>query len=179
MSRHFGAVRQVGFVVSDIRKAMAHWSSVLGVGPWFYREEVGVTEFRYYGQPSELPRMSIALANSGPLQVELIQQRNAAPSLFLDSLKKSGELAQHVAYWTEDEFDSWGRRLLDSGYVEGHAGRMGVRGRFAYYVHPDLPSCIIEVSELKGGKDEYFKRVAEAALVWDGSDPVRDAPAKR
>jgi hypothetical protein len=179
MSRHFGAVRQVGFVVADIKKAMGHWSSVLGVGPWFYREEVGVTEFSYYGKPSELPRMSIALANSGPLQVELIQQRNDAPSLFLDSLKKSGDVAQHVAYWTENEYDSWGRKLLESGYVEGHSGRMGLRGRFSYYVHPDLPSCIIEISELKGGKEEYFKRVAEAALVWDGSDPVRDAPAKR
>ncbi len=176
MSIHFGAVRQVGFVVADIKKAMGHWSSVLGVGPWFYREEVGVTEFSYYGQASKLPQMSIALANSGPLQLELIQQRNDAPSLFLDSLKKSGDVAQHVAYWTENEYEAFGRKLLDSGYVEGHSGRMGVRGRFSYYVHPDLPSCIIEISELKGSVrgGESFQALAaglQDALWMAGGVP--------
>lgn len=173
MSRFFGGARQVGFVVHDIEQAMAHWHRVLGVGPWYYKEEVGTTEFRYHGRPSELPKISIALANSGDLQIELIQQRNDAPSLYLDSLKRSGEGAQHVAYWTDDRFDEWTQRLLDAGYVEGHAGRMGQRGRFAYFVHADLPSGMIEISEMSGGKGEYFKLIAAAARDWDGSDPVR------
>ena len=97
MSVIFREARQVGFVVRDIHKAMAHWSGVLGVGPWFYKEEVNTTEFSYYGKPSALPKMSIALANSGSLQLELIQQRNDAPSLYLDTLKRSGEGAQHLS----------------------------------------------------------------------------------
>jgi hypothetical protein len=81
------------------------------VGRWFYTEEVGTTEFRYYGSPSRLPRLSIALANSGDLQLELIQQRDDAPSLYLDTLAMNGETAQHVAYWTLDRFDELGARL--------------------------------------------------------------------
>jgi catechol 2,3-dioxygenase-like lactoylglutathione lyase family enzyme len=173
MSRFFGGGRQVGFVVKDIEKAMAHWSDVLGVGPWFYKRQVGTTEFRYFGKPSALPDLSIALANSGDLQIELIQQRNDAPSLYLDSLKRSGEGAQHIAYWTEDRFDEWCRRLLDAGYTEGHGGQMGNRGRFAYFVHPDLPSGMIELSELTGGKGDYFKEIARASAGWDGADPIR------
>ncbi|QHJ00578.1 VOC family protein [Xylophilus rhododendri] len=173
MSRFLGGARQVGFVVHDIEAAMAHWHRVLGVGPWFYKEDVGTTEFSYYGKLSAIPRLSIALANSGDLQIELIQQRNDAPSLYLDSLRRSGEGAQHIAWWTEDRFDILARQLLDAGYVEGHAGRMGQRGRFAYYLHPDLPSGMVELSETSGGKGEYFQKIAAASRDWDGREPVR------
>lgn len=173
MSLLFGGVCQVGYVVRDIEKAMRHWSEVLGVGPWFYKKEVGTTEFRYYGEASALPDLSIALANSGGVQIELIQQRNDAPSLYLDSLKHFGEGMQHIAYWTNDRFDEFAERLRASGYVEGHGGRMGMRGRFAYYVHADLPGNIVEISEMSGGKGEYFAAIAEAAKGWDGVDPIR------
>jgi hypothetical protein len=174
MSRIFGTVHQIGYVVKDIEKAMAHWSSKLGVGPWFYKEDTGMSEFTYYGKPSEFPKLSIALAQSGELQIELIQQRNDAPSLYLDSLKKNGEIAQHIAYATMDDFDKWRKHFLEQGYQEGHAGRMGPnRGRFAYFVHPELPSGMFELSELRGGKAEYFDKVRRASVNWDGQDPVR------
>ncbi|RYF65903.1 MAG: VOC family protein [Comamonadaceae bacterium] len=173
MSMQFGGVRQVGYVVRDIEKAMAHWARTLGVGPWFYKEAVGTTEFNYYGKPSRLPQLSIALANSGDLQIELIQQRDDAPSLYLDSLNRSGEGAQHLAYWTDSGFDDTVARLLSVGYIEGHSGRMGTRGRFAYFVHPDLPSGMFEVSEMSGGKGDYFREIRRAAQNWDGADPIR------
>jgi hypothetical protein len=163
----------VAYVVRDIEKCMQHWAHVLGVGPWFYREQTGITEFSYYGKPVDpLPELSIALANSGSLQIELIQQRNATSSLYRDFLNQRGEGAQHVAYWTED-FCSTVRQLLGAGYVEGHAGRMGVRGRFSYLMTEDFPAGVIEISELSGGKAEYFRAVADASSKWDGSDPIR------
>lgn len=173
MSKFFGAVRQVGYVVKDIEKAMDHWVK-LGVGPWFYKEDVGSTEFSYYGKPSRLPKVSIALANSGDLQIELIQQRDDAPSLYLDSLARNGECAQHVAYWTPDRFQEICKHLLELGYVEGHAGRMGVnRGPYAYFIHPEIPSAMFEISDSSGGKAEYFAEIKRAADNWDGSDPIR------
>ena len=173
MSRLFGPVRQVGYVVRDIEQAMLEWSR-LGVGPWFYKGEVLSTEFRYYGKPSRLPQLSIALANSGDLQIELIQQRDDAPTLYLDTLARHGEGAQHLAYWTHERFDELTATLVQRGYVEGHAGRMGAqRGRFAYFVNPALPSAMIEVSELTGGKGDHFDQVRLAAAQWDGQDPIR------
>ena len=173
MSLLFAAVRQVGYVVKDIEQAMLQWTRI-GVGPWFYKAEVTSTEFRYYGKASALPQLSIALANSGDLQIELIQQRDDAPSLYLDSLAKHGEGAQHLAYWTRDRFDDFTTMIVERGYTEGHAGRMGAqRGRYAYFVHRELPSAMIEISESTGGKGEYFEEIRRAALAWDGSDPVR------
>lgn len=172
MSRFFGTVRQVGYVVRDIEKAMARWAA-LGVGPWFYKEDVVSTEYRYYGKPSALPKLSIALANSGDMQIELIQQRDDTPTLYIDTMKRNGECAQHVAYWTMERFDEFCSHLLEKGYVEGHAGRMGAgRGRYAYFVRPDFPRAMIEISEMAGGKGEYFEQVRQASIGWDGSNPI-------
>jgi hypothetical protein len=85
MSRLFGPMRQVGIVVRDIEKAMRHWVEVCGVGPWFYAEQLPMDEFRYKGRIYDL-KVSIALANSGDVQLELIQQRNDVPSLYSDFL---------------------------------------------------------------------------------------------
>ena len=97
MSRHFGKITQNGYVVRDIEAAMRHWSEVLGVGPWFYLEHTPIEEFEYRGAPSDCD-VAIALANSGPLQIELIQQHNDAPSLYRDFLAAGNEGLQHIAY---------------------------------------------------------------------------------
>ena len=75
MSRIFGDLLQIGFVVPDIEAAMQHWAERLGVGPWYYIERLDVPDFEYMGQPSPV-ELSLALANSGDMQIELIQQRN-------------------------------------------------------------------------------------------------------
>ena len=79
MSRLFGRIAQNGYVVRDVRAAMDHWIDVMGVGPWFYFDRVKIDYFRHRGEDSNL-EMSAALANPGDIQIELIQQRNDAPS---------------------------------------------------------------------------------------------------
>ena len=57
---------------------MDYWSKTLGVGPWFYNPKVPIKNYLYRGERYE-PHNSVALANSGFVQVELIQtpQRRA------------------------------------------------------------------------------------------------------
>ncbi|MBV6306192.1 VOC family protein [Candidimonas humi] len=173
MSTTFGPVRQIGYVVRDIEAAMAQWASI-GVGPWFYRKEATATEYRYYGKPSALPVLSFGFANSGDIQIELIAQLNDAPSLYLDTLRQHGEGAQHIAYWTMGHYDEYARTLLNKGYIEGHSGRMGAnRGRYAYFMHPQLPCAMIEISESAGGKAELFEEIRAASVEWDGKNPIR------
>ena len=50
MSRIFGPVRQNGYVVRDIEAALEHWTTVLGIGPFYYIEDVPVEDFLYQGQ---------------------------------------------------------------------------------------------------------------------------------
>jgi hypothetical protein len=177
VSRIFGEPRQNGYVVRDVEAAMRHWSEVLGVGPWFYFERVPMEEFRYRGEPSSL-EVSIALANSGALQIELIQPRNDAPSMYRDFLAAGREGLQHLAYWTEC-FDEDLARLQALGHEVGQSGQIGADGRFVYLLTEAHPGTVIEVSEISGPKGRFFAHIAAAAAHWDGADPIRRMGAPR
>jgi hypothetical protein len=71
MSRLFGPLRQMGLVVRDIDRAMQHWIEVCGVGPWFVAEKLPLDGFWYKEQPYDI-HITVALANSGDVQLELI-----------------------------------------------------------------------------------------------------------
>jgi catechol 2,3-dioxygenase-like lactoylglutathione lyase family enzyme len=171
MSRIFGALRQNGYVVRDIEAALRHWTEVLGVGPFFYFERVPIEDFRYRGEPSPL-EVSIALANSGDLQIELIQPRNDAPSMYRDFLAAGHEGLQHLAWWTE-AFDADLARLRERGYEIGQSGCIGPQGRFVYLETEAHPGSVVELSEVVGPKGRFFAHVRAAARDWDGRDPVR------
>ena len=94
MSRFFGPIRQLGYVVPDIEAAMQYWSETLGVGPFFYNPRVPIVNYHYRGQKYE-PHNSVALANSGGVQVELIQTRNDVPSMYRDFLQAGRTGLQH------------------------------------------------------------------------------------
>ena len=171
MSRIFGNPAQLGYVVRDIEAAMQEWIE-LGVGPWFYFEDVTTDYFRHRGADSEM-KMSVALANSGDLQIELIQQRNDAPSLYREFLDAGGEGLQHISYWSTD-YETLYEQALAAGFRVGHEGSIGGElGRFAYLEHPGAPRAVIEISDISGPKGVFFAHVREAAAAWDGSEPIR------
>jgi catechol 2,3-dioxygenase-like lactoylglutathione lyase family enzyme len=178
MSRFFGHIRQAGYVVRDIEASMAYWSETLGVGPWFYNPRVPIKNYRYRGQSYDVHN-SVALANSGPLQVELIQTRNDAPSMYRDFMRTGNVGLQHVAYWTE-QFDADMERLAAQGFEVAMSGEVGERGRFVYFEprpHKGIhPGTVIELSEVAGPKGRLFRMIREASENWDGRDPVRPFP---
>lgn len=181
MSRRFGPVRQNGYVVRDVEAALDHWTRVLGVGPFFYFERVPIEDFRYRGEPSPV-EVSIALANWGDLQIELIQQRNDAPSMYRDFLAAGREGLQHVACW----FDSLDAPLAEAarrGLAVAQSGTIGERGRFAYLdteAHGEAHTgTVVEISEISGTKGRFFDHVRATARDWDGQDPIRPMPPTR
>jgi hypothetical protein len=175
MSRIFGKVCQNGYVVRDIEAAMKHWTEVLGVGPFYYIERVHMDWFRYRGADSPAPECSIALANTGDLQIELIQQHDTARSMYRDFTERGREGLQHMSYWTtnyEEDFT----RFLNLGYRVGQEGQIGgPQGRFAYFDTETHPGTIIEISDISGPKGQFFQRIREAAATWDGTRPIRIA----
>jgi len=170
MSRLFGPMRQVGIVVRDIDKAMRHWVEVCGVGPWFYAEQLPMDEFRYKGRRYDI-KVSIALANSGDVQLELIQQRCETPSMGRAFLAAGHEGLQHWSSWPED-YDLLYERALANGYVIGQEGD-SPRGRFVYFADEGHPGTVIEMAELTPARRRIFDQIRAAAQDWDGTDPIR------
>ncbi|MFM9943129.1 MAG: VOC family protein [Hyphomicrobiaceae bacterium] len=171
MSRLYGPIRQIGYVVRDIEAAMAHWSTVIDVGPWFYVDTFVFNTFSYRGRNYDGLDASVAMANSGDLQIELIQQRCQTPSMYRDFLNHAGEGLQHVAYWPDD-YDAAYAEALKRGNVVGHEGQLP-RGRFVYFESSGHPGSVFEFNEITPIRRQIIATIKHAAATWDGTDPVR------
>lgn len=174
MSILFGPVRQIGYVVRDLEAAMKHWTEMMGVGPFFHLDRTRLIDFRYRGEPSDMV-ISAAFAQCGPMQIELIQQHNDAPSMYRDFLDEGREGQQHIAFWAEPErFDALLAQAQQKGYtVCMSAATVDVTGRIVYFEQHDHPGTVIELSCLTPAKKKLFDSVAEAGNNWDGRDPIR------
>ncbi len=171
MSQLFGPIRQCGIVVSSLDTALDYWTGTLGIGPFFRMNHLELDHFRYRGRPCELD-VSIALANSGEMQIELIEQHNDVASPYLDFLDRHGPGLQHYSVWSEDYDDAMSR--LAGKAVTVLAEAQLVNGtRFAYFDGGDDGQPVMEIAELTPATAQIFQMIREEAGRWDGSDPVR------
>jgi catechol 2,3-dioxygenase-like lactoylglutathione lyase family enzyme len=178
MSRLFGPMRQLGFVVRDLDRALQYWTQTLGVGPFFVIRRLPLERFEYRGNPSPPPAVTIAIASSGELQVELIAQADDHPSAFRDRLNAGSDGLQHVSAWVNKAgYDADVARLKAAGVPIAHEGWLPGGGpRFAFFATDHAPGGFqFEVSDVG---DPAFSAMGEtirqAAIGWDGSNPVRD-----
>ena len=170
MSRFYGPIMQNGYVVRDWRVAAQHWIDVLGVGPFFVMEHIGFERCEFRGVPAEID-MTVAIAYSGEQQIELVQQHNAAPSIYREFLQTSGEGLQHVGALVDD---------LDAVLARhGWAGRVLQRGetaigqRFAYVDTVSHGGTMLELIEQTEAMRAAFGYMKQAAADWNGERPVR------
>ncbi|MGP0029051.1 MAG: VOC family protein [Acidimicrobiales bacterium] len=166
-----GPVRQTGYVVRDLDRAIGSWLEV-GVGPWLLLPHLAQRGSVYRGRPTE-PTASFAFANSGDLQIELIEQEDDSPSAYREFLDAGREGFHHLAWWVED-FAAVSHAADDAAWPIVHAGNTGGMAQFAYYDLGGAPSTVIEVMELTDATRWLMTTVSEAAIDWDGSDPVRN-----
>ncbi len=181
MSRIFGEMRQIAFIVRDLEKALDYWTRTLGVGPFFMSRDVSPNNYRYRGKPSPPPRVSLALGFSGEFQVEIIQQLDDNPSAYRDFLSAGHEGFQHVSSWvTRAEYDRAVPELIRFGLPVAHEGTIPGSGiRFIYFATDSVAGGpLYEISESKEPSVyPTMMKIRDIARVWDGSDPVRDFTA--
>jgi hypothetical protein len=135
VSHIFGEIRQIAFVVPDIDDAMDYWANMLGIGPFFVKRKLVLADFVYRGCPSVSPTISIALANSGFIQIELIQQHDDVPSIYSEFISGGRSGLQHVSSWvTRDEFDAQKKAFLSRGIPIAQEATISSGGvRLAYF----------------------------------------------
>ena len=168
MSDLLGPVGQLGYVVEDLEKAAWSWVEKAGVGPWTVIPHVTLDYFNYLGEPSEV-EMGIAMAFTGSMQIELIQQHNDAPSMYQDFINDYGEGIQHVCFYPED-YDSALESLTGTGMNVRQNG--AIRGmRFAYL--EGLDGNVLELGDIPEKVRLRRQDDIANAACWDGSDPVR------
>ena len=162
---------QACWVVSDLEEAMLRFQRTMRCGPFFFIEGAAVENGVYRGTPSR-PVSNIALAQAGQIQVELIQPRSPAPSIYRDVVPEGKEGFHHLCYFTED-YDGERARYEAMGAALGFEGISNGDMRVAYYDTRALTGFMTEVLEDNAGVKDLFAMIRRAAEGWDGRDPIR------
>ncbi|MET0546615.1 MAG: VOC family protein [Caulobacterales bacterium] len=166
-----GPVMQIAFVPADFDAALRHWTTVMGVGPFFLIENIQLEDMRFLGQPSDCV-FSIAIAYWGDMQVELIRQENDAPSLYNGDYARNGEVLHHTCVLTHDIAAA--RAIVDGAGAKVLVdAKVGADGHVLYVDTGAGPGSIVEILQPASGSDALFAMMREAARNWDGADPVR------
>lgn len=167
--KHF---MQAAFMVEDLETAAMNWVRTTGIGPFLLVPHIELVEYDYRGVKSAGLDFSVALAQSGGVQIELIQQHCDSPSAYRDTIAKGQQGFHHLAVYCED-YDADYRHYIDQGYVSAIDGVFGEL-RFSYIDTSKAIGCMIELVEENAVQSEFFARVAAEAAGWDGlSDPLR------
>lgn len=164
----------VSWVVPDIDLAMEQWTTVHGVGPFYVRREMTAPNVSHFGKKGDLV-VNIAFAQADGTQIALVQQLNDIPSAYRDMYGPTEGGMHHIAAFTT-EFDAAMAWYEDQGFGLASYGDEGTR--FAYFDTRSSIGCMTEFIETQTSVplQAGFKMVAEAAVNWDGSDPVRPFP---
>lgn len=162
----FGNVRQLGHVVADLDSAIDAWSRRAGVGPWLIMRNIPL-QMTYRGAAS-VPLIDLGLAYRGDVQIELIQQKNAAASPYREHIERKVFGLHHVAFLS-------GRIEQDVARAEAAGMKLvcDIRmngGRYVYF-ESIVPGehGYVELLESTDLIRQMFDQGMSAAASWDGS----------
>lgn len=176
MSRLFGDVFQIAYVVEDLEAACLHWAKTLGVGP-FYRfplplafESVSVG-----GAPVALDAdifKGVAVSYSGDMMIELIEA-GSAPSPYREFLAAGRRGVHHVGTFATD-YDQQLAAAKAAGIAVVFEGKLPL-SRFAYLDTDALfAGTMVEMIDPAQAMLDLFAEIKSAAKQWDGQNPIRD-----
>lgn len=156
---------QLGFVVDDLLAAAARWAAVFGVGPFHVLPRM-TSDWVTAGASTTI-EMQIAVAQAGPVQIELIQQHDDTPSIF-----RGHEGGLHQLCTIATDYDAKVAHLVGLGYEL--AGELRAGGQRVAFV--DTVADFGFFTEVVEGPPEFLRQLAAIARTcaeWDGTDPVR------
>ena len=163
---------QLGFIVDDVVAAARRWAETFDVGPFFV-QRIHDAPCTYRGEPSAVS-MELAVAQAGPVQIELIAQQCDRESVYRE-LELAGGGAFHQVCTLVDDYGA----TLDRYRARGLeiACEFTVEGA-PPVAYVDTVADFGFFTEVAGRTDAFvahLTQVAEASRAWDGNDPVREA----
>ena len=158
------AIIQHAWVVPDLDAAIHHWHRSLGVGPFLVNRNLKISNPRYRGVPHNVA-FSTAVAQSGSIQIELVEQHDDGPSAFRDTVPAGVSRLHHVAIVAED-FDAALREYGEFAVAsEGQFGDV----RFVYLDTSATLGAMLEILEDRPVIRSFFGAIRKANERWDGN----------
>lgn len=165
-------VRQIAYCVPDARKAAADHAAAFGSGPYFVMEHIPLTLARYRGQSGVLDHTS-AYGQWGEVMVEMVQTYGSEPSVFTDLYPDGGPGFHHIALIV-DSLPQAMSAFAAMGFSEAFYGELGPGAAFTMMDATRQFGHFIELYEPSPTLLGVYELVKNAALDFDGGNPVRD-----
>jgi Glyoxalase/Bleomycin resistance protein/Dioxygenase superfamily len=161
---------QLGHVVDDILIAAMSWVDTFGTGPFHVLPVVDQRLTLPDGEARTV-RVQVAVAQAGPVQIELIQQHCDTPSIYRDWSRR-GTSALHQIATVTTEYDAKTAHLRALGH---HVAAESLDGQFrvAYVDTVAAFGFYTEIVERTTGLLRQMQAVSRTCAEWDGRDPVR------
>jgi len=134
-------VSQIGLVVRDLEKTAAFYHSAFGIGPFSMMPEVKFDGVILRGQPTN-SKVKLAFAESGPLQIELIQPLEGE-NIYTEFLRAGNEGLHHLGFEVDD-FDSVLAKFKHQGIEPVFWHHMGWMA-FAYMDTARVGGVVVEL----------------------------------
>lgn len=168
------SVVQMAWVVDNLEAAAERLSRAMQVGPFLMIRRIGLDDPHHRGKPQRTD-FSLALAQAGDVQIELVEQHDNSPSVYRDVFPDGppgGMAFHHVAVIVPDVFAETARYNA-LGFPTASSGQFGnidftyvdttAAGGFMVEVLPDMPEM-----------HAFFGKVRGAAEDWDRATPWRE-----
>lgn len=166
-----GGIIQMAYTTPDIDKSMRDLTERLGIGPWFVSGPFVPPEGVYRGVPTDM-KITLAVAFSGHVTIEFIQQHDDKPSVYQEYISTRGYGFHHWAIGTRD-LDAEVERYKKAGYEVAFSDRSPRGVRIVYMdTCRDLPG-MVEIIEITDALEDIYLEMYEASVGWNGSDPFR------
>lgn len=160
---------QLGHVVDDVFAAAARWARTFGVGPFHVLPVVG--QRSDYGGEIRTVQIQVAVAQAGPVQIELIQQHCDTPSIFSEWSRGGTSAFHQIATLTSDydgkvaHFQALGYQIAAEGVGGGfRVAYIDTAAEFGFYTEVvDAPPSFVD----------QVHDISDTCAGWDGRDPIR------
>lgn len=160
---------QLGHVVDDVLAAAASWARTFGIGPFHVLPVVD--QRMIAGGEQRAVRIQVAVAQAGPVQIELIQQHCDTPSIYRE-WSRGGTSAFHQVATVTSDYDATKAHFEALGYTVAAESLSG-GFRVAYVDTASDFGFYTEVVDPAPGFLEQLHTISQTCADWDGTDPVR------
>lgn len=164
-------IRQIAYVVEDVREAAARHSALYGSGPFLVGKLPSLSG-TYRGK-EHVVEMTAALGQWGAMQVEFLQQDSSGPSVLREpNLQGSKKLELHHLACIVDDIESAVAGFEKAGYAVASRLSTGAAD-IAFIDMLAEEGCFIELASAKA-ITPVFDLVAQVAVGFDGQNTVRE-----
>lgn len=165
---------QMAWVVDDLEAAATRLSAAMRCGPFMMNRHITLTDPHHRGRPQRTD-FSLALAQAGDVQIELIEQHDDTPSVYRDVFPNGpadGMAFHHVAVIVGSVAEETARYNA-LGFETASSGRFGDVD-FTYVDTRSAGGFMVEVLPDSETIRRFFGAVRRAAEDWDGITAWRE-----